>query len=332
MKKIFLISIFLLGVFIINDSFSYFWPREIEELKKQYEYIKSLRTPLSDEDKKIIEDYEIYLELEKENQKIYEENIKKNPDSYKWNMSWEEQVKRIIKSEPKLEKIFNENPGIKFYEAFELFKKENPELLEDDKKIETRASCWTFRNSCPATRRWLAVKYALEWTSNIIEWEKRKRNPKYYDYWTFDCTNFVSQALEAWFRPYITKFWNWDKNNYKNWFFKKWKFKESESWRTVEWLRHNFQENSSTFNKVESIEDLDEWDIIFMNREWWKFDHTVIITWIWRRWWNWWNTKVSYHWNDSKDIFWWDVLWRLERDWLLNWLENEYWKVNYDNF
>lgn len=145
MRKITFLSCFAILaylIFSVNYSYSFFWPKELEKLEKQYYSIKTSRTPLTEEEKEIIQEYELYKKMEDENRKAYEENIKKYwPDWEKWSETWAQVAKRIIESEPKLKKIVDENPNITFYEAFEKFKKENPKLIEERSKPSTNIEC-----------------------------------------------------------------------------------------------------------------------------------------------------------------------------------------------
>ena len=166
MRKITFLSCFAILaylIFSVNYSYSFFWPKDFEKLEKQYYSIKTSRTPLTEEEKEIVQRYEIDKKMREDNKKAYEENIKKYwpdwvrlmpysvsyeenikkywPDWEKWTISWEEVLKRTIESEPKLKKIVDENPNMTFYEAFEKFKKENPELIEERSKANRNVEC-----------------------------------------------------------------------------------------------------------------------------------------------------------------------------------------------
>lgn len=220
LKNLFLFCAFFFYIIFSNNSNALFTPKDVEELKKQYNYLKSIKTVLTEEEKSIIKRYEDHLEFEKEAEESYQEKLEKfekNPElkekyASKWQ-TWYEAIENIRKKEPFIDKLMKDNPNMTFNEAFQLFKKEK--WINENKKenIQERSYCWYYRNYCAITPRKKAVKYALDWTSN----EKRVRNPKYENYGDNDCTNFISQILEAWTRKYIYNYLNlkFYKKNYE---------------------------------------------------------------------------------------------------------------------
>lgn len=128
MKNLKIISAILLAstfLWSINITSALYTPKDKEELKKQYDYIKLLRTPLSEEEKAIIKRYEENLEFEKEAEESYQELLKEKwieeratKTDYFWNY-----IKNLRNNEPELDKIMRENPNMSFNEAFQIFKK-----------------------------------------------------------------------------------------------------------------------------------------------------------------------------------------------------------------
>lgn len=122
-------------------------------------------------------------------------------------------------------------------------------------------------------KRKVAANYALKWG--------KKRNPKYVDYDTNDCTNFSSQVLKA--GGWIEK-GKPDQNSTDSWFYEKpsiWGKKPSRSWRLVDDWK-TFALKSKRVKLVNSINDLWHGDIV--QAEWdWKSgvvdpDHNMVIS------------------------------------------------------
>ena len=98
-----------------------------------------------------------------------------------------------------------------FQKALEL---EETNSLSSNKTQEQLKKFNTIDNN-----RQKAVEYALKWTSSK-SWEEL-RNPNYYSFFN-DCTNFISQVLEAWWKRKVKNGWWNPSTDINNWYFYWW--------------------------------------------------------------------------------------------------------------
>lgn len=140
--------------------------------------------------------FQDYLDSIKKGENYFEKYIKKNDISNGWILLFD---KRTWYIDPEFQK------------ALEL---EETNSLSSNKTQEQLKKFNTIDNN-----RQKAVEYALKWTSSK-SWEEL-RNPNYYSFFN-DCTNFISQVLEAWWKRKIKNGWWNPSTDINNWYFYWW--------------------------------------------------------------------------------------------------------------
>jgi len=117
-----------------------------------------------------------------------------------------------------------------------------------------------------------SISYAKKWAL----W----RNPEYYDFLENDCTNFVSQSLQAWLMPFIVDwvFGKYDDNNWYYNYYNPWT-DSSHTWINASKFYKHTLKKTSRFSSKSSYSYLSKWDLIFAD---WEnngiIDHSMIIT------------------------------------------------------
>lgn len=114
--------------------------------------------------------------------------------------------------------------------------------------------------------RFLAVGYAKKWALS--------HNPNFYNFGRIggDCTNFVSQCLLA-----GGALMNYEK--IKGWFYIS-ANNRSASWTDVEFFEKFLTKNIGIgpFAKIAPVEDLEVGDIIQLRQNYYRFNHSLIIS------------------------------------------------------
>lgn len=246
MKKVFLfLFTFIVITFnIANLAYSYSLD---EEYKLQNKWEKLLEKYI---DKNNIKDYD-------ETSEEYQEIIKKWIRSLKNQLlkEWEKLLKKQwedinnIISDASFDPL-NNNEDFILYSYYK--------LANSDKNNESLMKISAYSTTSTYYNRTEAVNYAQKWA----KW----RNPDYYDFWTnYDCTNFVSQTLQAWYMPFIVD-WLFGKYDDDNWYYNYYTPTNS-SWTW--WWADNFYDHvlqrTDRYSVKSSYTYLWEWDLIFVD-------------------------------------------------------------------
>ncbi len=223
------------------------------------------------------------------------------------NTQWEQLIKKYLEKEKNKtldfniqDKIYKDYVNKKLYEKEKWFNKNNIDnnfkiLDEYNRLLNTTPidknifPVWTTDNinansnilSTPwysYYNRTRAVSYATYWI-----WQ-RNSNYSYYS-WLWNCTNFTSQVLKAWWVP--------DENNWtinwrtkkENWYYGSIFQAPTYTW----WWAHNFFQHASVttskYQNINSFWQLQLWDIIQIDYwKTWTIRHSMIvsnITWAW---------------------------------------------------
>lgn len=213
--------------------------------------------------------------------KIYrEKNIKnyyENSDEYKDIVKkWIEVLEsKLLKEWEKLLKKENEDIyNIISNDNFDPLNNDNDFILYAYYKIINK------KNSDNSLITFATTYYNRTAAVDYAEERALSRNLYYIDYWDdYDCTNFVSQTLRAWFLGFITD-WIFGKYDDDNWYYNNYTPSES-SWTW--WWADNFYDHvlqrTERYQIKSSYTYLSEWDLIFVD---WtsngSIDHGMIIT------------------------------------------------------
>ena len=232
----------LFGVIILFFTFgnSYAWMPN-NDYKTEKEYEKFIKTNLKElENKKILTDDE--------------KNI------YVWYKKELEIIQQdITKEDLKLQK-----KSVKIDNKWKLEYAEEAFIWESNSQVSLASTSWY-------NRTW-AVSYAYNWVG------KRNSNYNFY-YWMNNCTNFISQVLEAGYVSYIIDGALWKYDN-KNWYYVNTSnAAPSWTWGWANNLKNHMAYQSGRYSLVSSYSSLSVWDII--QADWtndWSVDHSMVIT------------------------------------------------------
>lgn len=281
-------------VFFSSVNISMAWTpdykKNLEDKVKEIEYKKQERISLTAEDRETLQEYKEFQEFLNRPKYNYEEILKDYPE-----------VLERMKNGP--------YTTVKdLQKQLEEYRKKRNKTLRTNSNFGTGCRYKSPNPTCHK-HRINAREYALKWVSNY----EALRNPKYMSY-RFDCTNFISQILEAGGRQYIENFDNASVDSLFNWFHKKsWFSSPSRTRRFVDDLRIHFLFYPGLFKKVANLEDLEVGDILFADRDndgdW---DHSMVITEKNSN--NPFDILLSYHSTDTKNLMFNDFLGRLDMD------------------
>lgn len=254
--------------------------------------------------------FQDYLDSIKKGENYFEKYIKKNDISNGWILLFD---KRTWYIDPEFQKAL-----LDLQEANNISSNETQEQL---KKLNTIDN-----------NRQKAVEYVLKWTSSRT-WEDL-RNPNYYSFFN-DCTNFISQVLEAWWKRKVKNGWWSPSTDVNNWYFYWWNwfwYENSRTWTVAHDLMMHFFQNSN-FREINRFNDLERGDIIFF--DWWwinwtNMDHVVVVTWIDSADYNW--VKISAHTNDRHNISFLSFMNEARKMENVHYVNYRIWKVSYWNF